>query len=747
MKRIPAVCIALIALALPFHVAEAVDYFVDDTSGGGDGLSWGAAFQTIQEALNALAATNPPTGWSGGHTITVTNGSYTESLVINTNHNGALGAPNVIQGVGGVEIDADGSSPGFEFDGDGPSDRVTDITLDGFVVRTGRSYGQIEFDDCERIIMKNCATYDSDAVGYGVYVNSDSSIDITNCVVFGGCYAGLRVQNSTCDVTVRNCIFVGNANYGIDVQNTAQCTVYNSCIYGNVRGGLNYEGGGTYTTDADVSTDTQDGNLAFTNCVARNPGFAHMMGNYRFNAYYQNSPGHNGGENGIGMGPLNDRVIVPTSSKTYYVRTDGNDTNTGEGSGAGEAWQTLSHAADNAVAGDTVIVMAGTYEEELWITNGASYQKPLVYRADGDVVIHNVDGPIRLRGVADVVVDGFSVTGNVFGVDLRYCFMNTVTNVDAVGGNGTDEAAASFFCAPKNTLVDCDLHDSEIGIDNGDRGGIYDMGGNVVNRCRVYDNDSYGVTTHARWNRFERCEIFNNGYSGIEYGHCHDASPGLLVYSCNIYSNGFSAPAWPNPSDFDDDRQHGICENHYGNMRIYNSTVYGNAYAGLSIGIFDAFVYNCIFAGNRGCGVQEGPNYSGTPEDVIAKNCLFWDNGADYGSTDRHFLDMTGSSTWPDITTNVLSTTQEINNAPNEIGESNSGNVVADPLFIDVATGDYRVKGGSPVIDAGEASLVPTDYFPDQNEDVYSNPRLKLTAVDIGAAEWQPWSGTILLIK
>jgi hypothetical protein len=45
---------------------------------------------------------------------------------------------------------------------------------------------------------------------------------------------------------------------------------------------------------------------------------------------------------------------------TYYVATTGNDSNSGT---AAKPWKTIQHAADVAVAGDTVIVEAGIYNE------------------------------------------------------------------------------------------------------------------------------------------------------------------------------------------------------------------------------------------------------------------------------------------------------------------------------------------------------------------------------------------------
>jgi hypothetical protein len=58
---------------------------------------------------------------------------------------------------------------------------------------------------------------------------------------------------------------------------------------------------------------------------------------------------------------------------TYYVRTDGNDGNTGLGAGTGQAWSTIGKAlgATGITGGDTVNIAPGTYRET--VTIGGTY--------------------------------------------------------------------------------------------------------------------------------------------------------------------------------------------------------------------------------------------------------------------------------------------------------------------------------------------------------------------------------------
>lgn len=55
---------------------------------------------------------------------------------------------------------------------------------------------------------------------------------------------------------------------------------------------------------------------------------------------------------------------------TYYIRTDGSDTNSGTASGSGSAWKTIGKAlstGSSVVGGDTVYIAPGTYREAVTV--------------------------------------------------------------------------------------------------------------------------------------------------------------------------------------------------------------------------------------------------------------------------------------------------------------------------------------------------------------------------------------------
>jgi hypothetical protein len=67
------------------------------------------------------------------------------------------------------------------------------------------------------------------------------------------------------------------------------------------------------------------------------------------------------------------------------------------------------------------------------------------------------------------------------------------------------------------------------------------------------------------------------------------------------------------------------------------------------------------------------------------------------------------------------------------LGIDGGGNFDADPSFVDIGNGDYRLQTGSPAIDTGDATAFP----PDVTTDLDGNPRIVGGEIDMGAYEWQ----------
>src|SRR5262245_54364261 len=68
-----------------------------------------------------------------------------------------------------------------------------------------------------------------------------------------------------------------------------------------------------------------------------------------------------------------------SQAETYFVSPRGNDANAGS---RDAPLNTISAAAEKAVAGDTILVLEGVYRERISPPRGGSEGKPIVYRGE-----------------------------------------------------------------------------------------------------------------------------------------------------------------------------------------------------------------------------------------------------------------------------------------------------------------------------------------------------------------------------
>jgi len=150
-------------------------------------------------------------------------------------------------------------------------------------------------------------------------------------------------------------------------------------------------------------------------------------------------------------------------------------------------------------------------------------------------------------------------------------------------------------------------------------------------------------------------------------------------------------------------------------------------------------IINCIFSGNTGG--NGGAIYNGFQSAAVFTNCVISGNTAGFGGG------MYNTAANPVITNTIiwnntgyadgngiynLSAAPVITYSDLQDGIiGGTGNISQDPLFTDLAGGDYTLKSTSPCIDAGNtaANIIATDLA--------GNPRVAGTSVDIGAYELQ----------
>lgn len=156
------------------------------------------------------------------------------------------------------------------------------------------------------------------------------------------------------------------------------------------------------------------------------------------------------------------------SAATYYVDRDhssASDSNPGTLEGP---WSTIQHAADTAVAGDTVYIRAGTYNEHVYVEQSGEASSYIVFAAfPGETPI----------------IDGTGVTESQNGVVVDKPYIKLVgLEVCNWDENGIWAENAAFL-----NISDCVIHNVAYGVGLAD--GTHDF---VLNRVEAHHFDLYG---------------------------------------------------------------------------------------------------------------------------------------------------------------------------------------------------------------------------------------------------------------
>ena len=148
---------------------------------------------------------------------------------------------------------------------------------------------------------------------------------------------------------------------------------------------------------------------------------------------------------------------------------------------------------------------------------------------------------------------------------------------------------------------------------------------------------------------------------------------------------------------------------------------------GLIGGRNDPDYLNCTFFKNQ-AGERGGAIYHDNQGSSLISNCILWNNEA----PNRPEIDVLNESSSVDVGNSILDDGLEDENIILPLNVSDRGNNLdLDPMFMDTLIGDLRLRTGSPAINQGDNTVIPTDV----DSDLQGSFRVVDNFVDIGAYE------------
>jgi hypothetical protein len=441
-----------------------------------------------------------------------------------------------------------------------------------------------------------------------------------------------------------------------------------------------------------------------------------------------------------------DEPSYPTltpQGTTYYVAPSGSDSNSGT---EARPWRTIGKATETLVAGDTVYIRAGTYREQVEAQNSGSAGSPITYAATpGETV--TIDGSslslpdyetglFVIEDVSYIVVSGLRIVNAGPNDNNAGIYVDNAHHV-LIENNYTYNTASSGIGVWDGSHVILDRNEVRLACNDGEQEMItvsgtdtFEVRNNHVHEGGPGSNGGEGIT------------IKGGAINGKVFGnHVHDLPHGERT--C-LYIDAWGTRATSNIWVYANTLHHcaagiSLASEDGGlvrDIRIYNNLAYANQSNGLEIGDWGefgvprrpvenvTFINNTVYAnGTAGWGAGFW-NGNSDVKGILVRNNIFSQN-----ETAQMINESTASLA---VDHNLIDGTQDDAHAI-----TGTDYVVGNPSFVDAARADFRLRRGSPAIDAGSAVDAP-------GVDFAGRPRPRdgdgdgTARVDIGAYEAAP---------
>ncbi len=287
-------------------------------------------------------------------------------------------------------------------------------------------------------------------------------------------------------------------------------------------------------------------------------------------------------------------------------------------------------------------------------------------------------------GASSGILTNCTLIGNSAssGGGAYQCILDTSTinqNSTGSGGGGVLEC----------TLNHCALLNNSAG---GGGGGSYNS---TLSNCTLSGNTVLSYGGGAAFGTLVNCTLTGNTVNMTYYGSgtvSGGGAYGATLNNCVVSGNQVINSLMGNSPTYGGGVSGGV---------LNSCLLSGNSCKSGGGGAYNATLNNCTIVGN-----SDQPLFGGGAYDCTVYNSILRYNGINYAGSSLNYC----------CTTPL----------PGGIG-----NIVADPLFVNQAGGDYHLQANSPCINSGNNTFVTN------NLDLDGNLRIVGGTVDIGAYEYQ----------